>query len=206
MTQPPPTPWDADQPPRLPYFVLVAVLFEGGLIGVAVLLGWLLGHAPWPKIQWTVQGAAWGVAASLPLMALLLACVKLPLRPWAGVRRVIEKLLVPLFRDCNAVELAVISILAGLGEEMLFRGVLQEAVAGWIGGQAGVWVGLALVSALFGLVHLITPSYGVLAGLIGLYLGWLWIHTGNLLVPITTHAAYDFLALVYLTRRERGQA
>jgi membrane protease YdiL (CAAX protease family) len=56
---------------------------------------------------------------------------------------------------------------------------------------------------LFGLLHFITPSYALFAGLTGLYLGGLWILTRNLLVPITAHGAYDFLALVYLTRVRR---
>ena len=44
----------------------------------------------------------------------------------------------------------------------------------------------------------------MLAGLIGIYLGWLLAATDNLLVPIVAHAAYDFLALVYLLHRDRG--
>lgn len=176
----------------------MAVAFEGGLVLVAVVLGWLLGHPPAAAIQWTPEAAAWGAVASLPPMAVLLLCVTFPMRPWAEVLRVLDQLLVPLFRDCWLTELAVISLLAGLGEEMLFRGVLQQAVACWVGGQTGVWMGLAAASLLFGLAHLITPVYALLAGLIGLYLGWLWIASDNLLVPITAHAAYDFLALVYL--------
>ena len=53
---------------------------------------------------------------------------------------------------------------------------------------------------LFGAVHLITGTYGIIAAAIGLYLGLLWVASGNLLVPIVTHAAYDFVALVYLLR------
>lgn len=204
MDEPPRAPWDSDEPLRPANFVPVAVLFGGGLVVVAVVLGWLLGHAPAPEIRWTISGAAWGAAAALPPMAVLLFCVRFPWWPWAELLRVVERLLVPLFRDCRLVDLAGISILAGLGEEMLFRGVLQEAVAGWVGGEPGIWIGLALVSILFGMAHLITPAYGVFATLIGLYLGWLWIYTGNLLVPITAHAVYDFLALVYLARARSG--
>ena len=40
----------------------------------------------------------------------------------------------------------------------------------------------------------------MLAGLIGLYLGWLWLAVGNLLVPIVVHALYDFVALMYLVK------
>ena len=53
---------------------------------------------------------------------------------------------------------------------------------------------------MFGLAHSVTRTYAILATIIGLYFGWLWLATGNLLVPITTHAVYDFLALVYFVR------
>jgi len=67
------------------------------------------------------------------------------------------------------------------------------------------WLSLLLAAVLFGLLHFITPTYAVLAGLIGLYLGALWLATGNLLTPIVTHGTYDLLALVYLARvRGRG--
>jgi uncharacterized protein len=107
---------------------------------------------------------------------------------------------VPMFRDGQLVHLAIISVLAGLGEEMLFRGVIQAAVAQEIGGPRGMWLGLAVAAVLFGMLHLVTPTYAVLAALIGLYLGGLWLLCDNLLAPVTTHAVYDFVVLVYLVR------
>ena len=71
-------------------------------------------------------------------------------------------------------------------------------------GAFGPWIGLLAAAFLFGLLHLLTPVYGLMAALIGLYLGWLWMASGNLLVPITVHAAYDFIALVYLVRIRKG--
>jgi len=61
--------------------------------------------------------------------------------------------------------------------------------------------GWILASVLFGVVHSITPTYAVVAALVGAYLGWLWLWRDNLLAPIVTHAVYDFVALAYLTRR-----
>jgi membrane protease YdiL (CAAX protease family) len=72
-------------------------------------------------------------------------------------------------------------------------------LAGWL----GPWAALALVSVLFGLVHPITPAYAVLATLAGAYLGWAYLASGNLLVPVLAHALYDFTALVYLLRGPR---
>ena len=180
--------------------VLVAVVFEGGLGVVAVGLGWLLGCGPLDRIEWTVAELGLGAVAALPMLGLLGVCVRVPWRPFRDLMRVVDEQLAPMFRHCRVLELAVISLLAGVGEEMLFRGVIQEAVAGRVDASLGPWVGLAVASVLFGLAHLITPTYAVLAGLMGVYFGWLWIDTGNLLVPITAHAVYDFLAIWYLAK------
>jgi membrane protease YdiL (CAAX protease family) len=199
-----------DLPPR--NFALLAAVFEGGLVAVALALGWLVGREPLESFPRNPAGAAWGAAwglpAILPPLGLLWVCLKCPAGPLARLTQVIDRLLVPLFRGCRLGELAAISILAGLGEEMLFRGVVQQAVTDWIGGQtqAGVWGGLGVAAVLFGLGHMITPTYALLAGVIGLYLGGIWVWADhNLLVPIVAHAGYDFVALVYLVRI-RGKA
>lgn len=86
-----------------------------------------------------------------------------------------------------------LGVAAGLGEELLFRGVLQYELLGRIGrfGSLGV------SSVIFGLLHAVTPMYAFLATLASLYFGWLYLDTQNLLVPIVTHAVYDIGALLY---------
>ena len=171
---------------------------------VAIALGWLLGQPPLRTFHFDLYHAAFGVTAILPPLGLFWLCLKCPWRPFQTITHILDEMLVPLFRNCRLVELAIIAALAGVGEEMLFRGVIQAAVAEEIGGPHGVWLGLLIAAVLFGLLHCITPTYAVLAGLIGLYLGWLWMACGNLLAPIVTHGVYDFLALVYLVK-VRGQ-
>lgn len=185
---------DSFPPPRT--LVIWAALFEGGLGVLAITLGWWFESRPEHLIRWTLPGLAWGIGASLPPLALVLLCIKYPVRPFADLVRTFDELLVPLFRGCAVWELAVISLLAGFGEELLFRGIVQH----WTAARWGTWIGLAGASILFGLLHPISITYAVLAGLIGLYLGGLWIVTDNLLAPIVTHAVYDFLVLVYLVR------
>lgn len=188
-----------DQPPPQ-HLIVTAAVFEGLLGLVAIGLGALLGYPPGPMIRWTLPALGWGLLASLPLLTFLGLVVWFPVWPFRNLLRVVDEQIVPLFRQANLLELAIISLLAGLGEEALFRGVIQEAVADTVGRPVGIWVGLAVASLLFGLAHSITYSYVLMATLMGLYLGWLWIASGNLLVPIATHAMYDFLALVYLAR------
>jgi CAAX protease family protein len=182
----------------------IAMLFEGGLGVLALVVGWALDRPLGELIDWTVTGALWGAAAALPPIVLLLVCVRIPVWPFSDVAEVIDRMLTPMFRDIGLVNLAMISALAGLGEELLFRGLLQQGLANWIGGPAGVWIALAAASIIFGLVHPVTPTYAVLATLMGAYLGWLWIDTENLLVPIAAHGVYDFLTLTYIVKI-RGQ-
>jgi membrane protease YdiL (CAAX protease family) len=185
-------------PPK--HFALIAAIFEGSLVLAAVGLGRWLGQSPLGTFSVNSSALLLGVAGTLPPLGLFWLCLKCPLRPFTGIARILHETLVPLFANCSLVELAVIAALAGLGEETLFRGVVQAGVADKIGGPFGIYAGLLAAAALFGLMHPISPSYAVLAGLIGLYLGWIWLLCGNLLTPITIHGVYDFLALAYLVK------
>jgi hypothetical protein len=184
----------------------MTAVFEGGLTPAAIALGWLLGSPPLATFHFDWRDALLGVAATLPPLGLFWLCLVCPWRPFAEIARITVETLVPLFRDCQLMQLAIIAALAGVGEEMLFRGVVQAASAQEIGGPYGVWLGLLIAAVLFGLLHSITPTYAILAGLIGLYLGGLWLASGNLLTPIVAHGAYDFVALLYLARVRGGEA
>lgn len=109
---------------------------------------------------------------------------------------VVVEQLGPLLARRSQVELVVLAALAGLAEEMLFRGVVQIGLARLL--PEGV--ALVVASAAFGLAHFITPAYALLAGLAGLYLGGLFLLHGNLIAPIVAHAVYDVVALNCVAR------
>ncbi len=186
---------------RLPggKIVGIAVLFEGALLVLAWGLGLLLGT---PFVEQTfVTGPALGlgIAATMPLFLGLYWTIHATWPVLVRLRRVIEEQVIPLFAGCTVWGIATISILAGIGEEALFRGVIQTNLAG----LTGVVPALLITSALFGLVHFVTSTYAVMAGLIGLYLGVISIWSGNLFVPMVIHALYDFVALMFLARYMR---
>ena len=185
-------------------FPLTAAIFEGSLVPAAIALGWLLGAPPLATFHAEWHGVWLGIAATLPPLGLFWLCLACPWRPFARIADIMDETLLPLFRDCHVAKLAVIAALAGMGEEMLFRGVIQTAAAEAIGGPHGAWLGLSVAAVLFGLLHFITPTYAILAGLIGLYLGGLWLACGNLATPIIAHGVYDFVAMVYLVRVRGG--
>ncbi len=186
----------ANQPP-LRSVVRSAVIIEGGLILVALALGWLVDEAPLRKIDVSLAGAAIGLLATLPLIVGLLVVDRVSFGPFQHLEDVMQGSILPLFRGASVGELLLISVLAGLGEEMLFRGVVQDFLQRLTGSP---WMAVGIASLAFGLVHPITRTYAILAGLIGVYFGGLYLATGNLIVPIVAHAAYDFVALFYLLR------
>ncbi len=180
------------------HVVTLAVVAEGGLGLLAWALGWLIGQPPLESFRWDWNDAALGVGATIPPLLMLAIAIRWPIRPIVRIRRFCDAVIRPLFQDCSLFDLAVISALAGIGEEMLFRGVIQAGFSRWL----GRWGGVAAGSALFGLAHPITPTYALWAGLMGMYLGSLWIATGNLLIVIIAHAVYDLVALWYLVRSD----
>jgi membrane protease YdiL (CAAX protease family) len=106
----------------------------------------------------------------------------------------------PLLVQRSTGQLALLAAVAGLGEEVLFRGVVQVGLARVLP-VAGA---LFAASALFGLVHFVSRAYAILAGIMGFYLGTLFLIQGSLLAPVITHALYDFVALIYVARRYRA--
>ncbi len=184
--------------PQLPggKIVGIAVLFEGGLIVLAWGLGLLLKTPFGAQTFITGSAIALGVAATMPLFLGLYGTIRSSWPVLVRLRQVIEEQVVPLFAGCTVWGIAIISILAGVGEEALFRGVMQTNLAGLL----GVVPALLVTSLLFGLVHFVTSTYAVMAGIIGLYLGVISIWSGNLFAPMVIHALYDFVALMYLAR------
>jgi hypothetical protein len=186
---------------------VAAVAFEAGLGVIALGAGALLGHSPLAGAE---RGAtlalATGTLAALPLVALLAASRRLPWEWLRELRRLASELLPELFPRATRTQLLLVSIAAGFGEELLFRGLVQAGLARWIGGASGAWIGLGVGALLFGLAHPISRAYAVLAGVIGLYLGGLMMITGSVLAPLAAHAVYDFLALELLLRRSPGPA
>ena len=186
-------------------FALIVTLFEASLVLVALGLGWLFSYQPAATFRPDIADAGWGVAATVPALALFGICYVLPWGPFVRLARLLDERIVPMFARCRVIELASISIVAGIGEELLFRGLIQGGIAEAVGGTDGIWIGLVVGSLVFGLTHAVSPMYALLTTLIGFYLGWLWISTGNLICPMMTHAVYDFVAMVYLVKvRRRG--
>jgi hypothetical protein len=153
------------------------------------------------SFHWRAIDLAWGVAATVPMLAALAVCLWLPLAPMRRLTRIVREILIPMFQEAHWSQIALIAALAGWGEELFFRGVVQYFSQQWL----GVPGGLVLASMVFGLAHPLTRTYVVVAAVIGAYLGWLWMALGNLLVPMVAHGLYDFVVLMWMLRTTPGE-
>jgi len=90
--------------------------------------------------------------------------------------------------------LLTLCLLAGVGEELLFRGAVQ----GWLLQHTGPWTALLAASVLFGLVHYVSFTYFLVATGLGLILGGAYQFWGSLPLVMVWHAVYDMLALYCL--------
>jgi membrane protease YdiL (CAAX protease family) len=180
-------------------FLRLAVTGEAGLLLLAWALGRWLDISPIQHLRPTVQSFSWGILATIPLLlglAWMLASGSTPVRRLVAL---VVNQMGPLLARRTILELGLLAAVAGISEEILFRGVVQVGLTRWLSPGGA----LLVASGLFGLVHWASRAYVLLAGVMGIYLGSLFLLQGSLLTPIVTHGLYDFIALIYVARRYR---
>ena len=82
-----------------------------------------------------------------------------------------------------AANLVLIALLPAIGEELVFRGVVQRQFMRWLG---NAWGAIALAAAVFSAIHLQFEGF-LSRWLLGMVLGWLYWRTGNFWVPVVAH-------------------
>jgi uncharacterized protein len=174
----------------------------GALGGVALLLVWSRRGSPLlhPAPHWALPAAsahAWSLGLGLAFACLLVLGSRFTVQRYEWARRLHAELR-PFARGLSPMGLVVLAILSSLGEELLFRGLLQP------------WMGLLPQALLFGIVHQLPgPSRWVWASwafAVGLVFGAMFEWTGSLVGPLAAHALVNALNLDYLKRHDPSQA
>lgn len=116
------------------------------------------------------------------------------------------KSLQTLFRHDNLWEgmltLVLVALLPGIGEELLFRGIIQkELLSVWKNHHVAIWV----TAILFSLLHFQASGFPAKC-VIGAVLGYAYFHTKTLLIPMMLHAVNNAAAAVALFVSEENLA
>ncbi|MBN2813752.1 MAG: CPBP family intramembrane metalloprotease [Bacteroidales bacterium] len=89
--------------------------------------------------------------------------------------------------------LLMIAVLPALGEELLFRGLIQRLLIQWTRNNH---IGIALAAFIFSFIHF--QFFGFLPRfLLGLFFGYLLIWSRSLWVPVVAHLINNGLAVFY---------
>ncbi len=164
---------------------------EAGLGVLALGVGLAVGRNPLAGIRLHAADVGLGVLAALPPL-LALASMRRSRLP--AIRRLIESardMVREFLSPLTWPRVLLIAAAAGFGEELLFRGLLQPLLTL----QFGVAPALIATSVVFGLLHFLSKAYVVFAFVFSLYLGAVYLVTGNILVPMLAHGIYDAAAL-----------
>ena len=133
---------------------------------------------------------------------------QLPLPDWMiskenSINELISALLVADSPAELFANVLLIGLLPALGEEFLFRGILQRELGRWTtSGALGVW----LTAIIFSAIHL--QFQGFMPRLVlGAALGYLFLWTDNLWVPVLAHFVNNGLQVVvqYVTKMDVTQ-
>lgn len=194
----------SDEPHGRFFLIAISTGALAACVGVAVVGGFLTGVPAGGSFnRFDIFAPETWVAAltiTLPMFALLYFERRTRIVWLRELWQLSSDLLGPVVARVTFAELVVVSLFAGLGEELLFRGFLQS----WLGGQ-GLLVALVVPNLLFGVLHWISRNYAVCSFCIGLYFSCLlhFADSVNLTALIIAHSLYDLVALLCLAQEMR---
>jgi len=175
-----------------------ALLFQGGIgvIGLLAILIFgipvlLVGPGLWPSLFYGAVGAA-------ATYGMLLLLTRVPGLFPENLERQMQGLY-DFATGYSPAVLVLLSLLAGIGEELLFRGAIQ----GWLMTHTDPMTAVLAASVLFGLVHYVSFTYFLVATGLGLILGAAYVLSESLTLVMIWHALYDMIALYCLLRFPR---
>ena len=188
---------------------LVASLVAS-LVIVAGLVFWLQRTQPgWPAVmglpeRWATEiraGVVWGIALYPAVVFVVGLTINLLLRAISGeVVRAPEQIPQDLSTFGVIATLFYGIVVAPLGEEFFFRGVLFRSIRD----RHGFWPGALGSSVAFGLIHYM-PGPGLDAVLLmsvmvftGVGLAWIYERRGTIVAPMAAHVTFNVIGVVLI--------
>lgn len=189
----------------------MAAMFELGIGLLAVMLASFVGvhpHETMPKITEYNRigfGLVAGFAVGLGMVIMVHGLEIFRFRWIEDASEIAEKHLSVLLRGCNVWHLFALSLCAGVGEELLFRGWLQGTLVRELEpfGMGGIAFAIFLASLMFGIVHPLSRGYVVVATILGIILGITAYWSQNIFMAIIGHTVYDAILMILFVRKMR---
>lgn len=135
----------------------------------------------------------YSLGIGLSIGGLLVIATRWMVARW-GWMRALHIELRPVAYGMTLSSAVIVGVLSAVGEELLFRGLLQP------------WIGLWAQALVFGLLHYLPGparwSWALSAAVVGLIFGAIYQLTGSLVGPIAAHFLINALNLLYLNSHD----
>jgi uncharacterized protein len=93
----------------------------------------------------------------------------------------------------------LIAVIPAVGEELIFRGVLQGILKEWKGVKIAIWI----TAIIFSAIHM--QFYGFIPRmLMGAFFGYLLFWSGNMWLPIAAHFTNNVIAVIFYYLKFNG--
>ena len=93
----------------------------------------------------------------------------------------------------------LIAMIPAFGEELFFRGAIQNVLREWKGATVAIWI----TAFVFSAIHL--QFYGFVPRLLlGAFFGYLLVWNGNLWLPILAHFTNNVIAVIFFYLKNNG--
>jgi len=189
--------WRIQEFLRQPVGLSVAVLLTSVPLAAAALVGAALSRERLAdRLRTHVAGVRWGLLPAMVLGILALSNVLDNVLNLLGLADDGNlKLIADVIGSARGGELALVFVVmalgAGMAEELFFRGFMQaRLLRAWPPAAA-----IATASVAFGILHM-DWVHSPVAGLLGLYLGWIAWRSGSIVPAIIAHVVNNAMAVM----------
>lgn len=168
---------------------------NGGNRWLSIMFGFILLVISMPFINWLVQ-----INNNVHLPAYLSRIESWMRNSEDTAQKLTDAFLATKTLRGLSVNMVMVGILAAVGEELIFRGILVRLFREWTG---NIHLAVIIPALLFSALHL--QFYGFFGRLVlGIVLGYLFVWSGSLWVPITVHFLNNAMAVVVSFLDQRG--
>jgi len=161
----------------------------------SIIFGFILLLISMPFINWLVQ-----VNSEIHLPSFLSRIETWMRNSEDNAQNLTDAFLVTKTWGGFVINMAMIAVLAAVGEELIFRGILVRLFREWTG---NIHLAVIIPALLFSALHL--QFYGFFGRLaLGIVLGYLFVWSGSLWVPVAVHFLNNAMAVVVSFLDNRG--
>lgn len=178
----------------------LALAVQGGLALVSVAWAIWFGletHEWFPLDAWSGNRALTTFAATLaavtPPVAAFLWMRSAQAESVVRFRHEVRRRLIPLFAETRFVDWFVISLTAGLTEEIAFRGALLDTFYVALPRPWNAVAAVVVPSLIFGALHALNRIYFVTTAAAGVYFSLIVLWAGDLWAASLAHFLYDLI-------------